>query len=288
MATPAGRYLVITPSQDLNSAAVFLLDHGADLEAEVAAEAEAMEAEEGGEGGGTYTVEERSVAPRGGGGGGEGGGGGGEGGDNFEEHSGRSEVEEGEVSGGVLPMKTVSFRPGAAVGRSFRPRAGHQSAPPQRRNIDALEIIDGVEAFDAAFDEFVSAAPPPPPLPEESGLAAASRAGVSVLLLSNTKASQRAALPISMPPLSLDFCLPGRLLRPVPLAANRNCVVHSADRQGRVLVASRHLETDVMSTAVRPMESCQRPEAGLAAHFSELRQLGANSSGLSAVSGAAP
>ena len=89
----------------------------------------------------------------------------------MEEHSGRSEVEEGDVSGGVLPMKTVSFRPGAAVGRSFRPRAGHQSAPPQRRNIDALEIIDGVEAFDAAFDEFVSAAPPPPPLPEESGLA---------------------------------------------------------------------------------------------------------------------
>ena len=90
-----------------------------------------------------------------------------------------------------------------------------------------------------------------------------------------------------MPPLSLDFCLPGRLLRPVPLAANRNCVVHSADRQGRILLASRHLETDVLSTAVRPIESCQRPEAGLASHFSELRQLGANSSGLSAVSGAA-
>ena len=143
-------------------------------------------------------------------------------------------------------------------------------------------------AFETAFDEFVSAAPPPPPLPEESGLAAASRAGVSVLLLSHTKvrvrvrlrarlllaltqtrtlthtkANQRAELPISMPPLSLDFCLPGRLLRPVPLAANRNCVVHSADpRTGSILLASRHLETDVLSTAVRPIESCQRPEAG--------------------------
>ena len=160
-------------------------------------------------------------------------------------------------------MKTVSFRPGAAVGRSFRPRSGHQSAPPLRRNdmgdmgSGGLRGDDDPSAFDPApFDKFVSAALPPPPLPEESGLAAASRAGVSVLLLSNTKASQRAKLPISMPSLPLDFCLPGRLLRPVPLAANRNCVVHSADRQGRVLLASRHLETDVMSTAVRPMESC--------------------------------
>ena len=44
---------------------------------------------------------------------------------------------------------------------------------------------------------------------------------------------------------------------------------------------------DPDDTAVRAMESCQRPEASLAAHFPELRKLGANSSGLSAVSGSA-
>eukprot|EP00965_Chrysotila_dentata_P158548 5236879-Pleurochrysis_carterae.AAC.1 len=46
-------------------------------------------------------------------------------------------------------------------------------------------------------------------------------------------------------------------------------------------------ETDVLLTLERALGSCRRAEASLTPHFPELRHLGANSSGLSAVSGAA-
>ena len=74
---------------------------------------------------------------------------------------------------------------------------------------------------------------------------------------------------------SLQHLLPA-LLRDASLVYLRLATTHPPlVPQGCVLLASRSLETDVMTTAVRPMESCQRPEASLALHFVELRQLGA-------------
>ena len=52
-------------------------------------------------------------------------------------------------------------------------------------------------------------------------------------------------------------------------------------------LTSRIPETDSLVRSVRPLTHCQRAEASLASQFPELRKLGANSSGLDAVSGAA-
>jgi hypothetical protein len=84
-------------------------------------------------------------------------------------------------------------------------------------------------------------------------------------------------------------CLVGRLVRPVPLTANRNCVICGKLQwdEERVLLYTRHPETDTLQTLRRRVAQCQRAEASLVPFLPELEHLGADSSGLSAVSGAA-
>ena len=85
---------------------------------------------------------------------------------------------------------------------------------------------DGASAAIDAEDEFRSAAPPPPPpLPDESMVDVASREGAAPL--SRRLSRERAADGPPLPPLVAAEVLVGRLLRPTPLAANRNAVVAS-------------------------------------------------------------
>ena len=87
--------------------------------------------------------------------------------------------------------------------------------------------------------------------------------------------------------MSADDCLAGRLFRPVPLPANRNCVVEAAALGAAVKLLARAPETDALVAYHRQLTQCARAESSLAAHFPEVRQLGANSGGLGVISGAA-
>lgn len=100
--------------------------------------------------------------------------------------------------------------------------------------------------------------------------------------------TRRDSKSFSMPPLTPEDCLAGRLLRPTPLAANRNCVLNGFDPEcSEALLAMRVPETDAMTVVARPLSQCQRAEASLLDYFPELRHLGAGSSGLGAIAGAA-
>ena len=69
-------------------------------------------------------------------------------------------------------------------------------------------------------------------------------------------------------PLVPEECPVGRLLRPTPLPANRNCVVSFVNEsESLVQLSLRVPETDVMLRTARSLAHCQRAEASLAAQF---------------------
>ena len=110
----------------------------------------------------------------------------------------------------------------------------------------------------------------------------------TALYLAQSLQAGPAAASHSLPPLVTSECLVGRLLRPTPLPANRNAVVTMLiESEKCVQLTTRVPETDALVRTVRPLQNCQRAEAALSPHFPELARLGANSSGLDAVSGAA-
>ena len=196
-----------------------------------------------------------------------------------EEDVGRGEAAPSRPN---VVLRTVSFRPG---GLSRVP-----TMQGRRGSVNVELLTSGPDETDASQtegqDEFQSAAPPPPPpLPGETLLDAASREGGAPL---SRRLSRANAADEPMPPLRPEEVLVGRLLRPTPLAANRNAVVASmAEGLEMVRLITRAAETDGLEVRDRHLRHCQRAEASLAAIFPELRQLGANSSGLNAVSGAA-
>jgi len=222
---------------DVNAAAILLLEQGFALEAEIAAQGD---------------DQDETFRP-----------------------SFTSEVDDEEEAPTV---RTVSFRPAhdSFVSEPPATRSVERSASRESFSIDGkIEV-----------DEFISAAPPVHPiLPdvEETDSRGMMAEMTAVELL-----QKRDSTKLAMPPLAVEDCLPGRLMRPTPLAANRNCVLNSVDldNTGNIL-SMRVPESDVMHVVLRPMTQCQRAEASLINHFPELRHLGANSSGLGAVSGAA-
>lgn len=197
--------------KDANAAAMWLLEQGSELEAQLAAEAQAE--------------------------------------DNAALAS--NETIDDDDEGGDLAIRTVSFHPVAGgVPLSHAP-----SFPRQMGRSDSTR--DGAAEGKISFDEFISAAPPAPPvLPDEDPLLNAAPAQAAQAALLQRRASQ---LP-GMPPLTVEECLAGRLIRPTPLAANRNCVLASADGEGLAQLCTRQPETDVMHVANRHLTQCQRAE----------------------------
>ena len=250
---------------DANAAAMWLLDQGAQLEAELAAEAEAET--EG-------TLEQAE-----------------------------SILDEEEAD---IQIRTVSFRPVADTAvRAMSPellrtmsRGTSADSISNEHGIDVDEVCALPAAVPASstssacgigsqasgcLSQFISAVPPPAPvLPDEASVVGM----VGGEAAPNLLRQMRTKLP-EMPPLAIEECLAGRLLRPTPLTANRNCVLAAVDADGLSRLSSRAPETDAMQTTSRHLAQCQRAEAALVAHFPELRHLGANSSGLSSVSGTA-
>ena len=271
-------------ANDLNRAANWLLEHGAEVEEEMD-EGDAPE---------EFSEIVTTLRPQAASSSAEGG----------EDEGGVDEEEESESAATEpLALRTVSFRPGGSsafstVGGPAIPSLGgrrggsriNERRTGEERDDDGPggERSGGSKEHDVpAEDEFRSAAPPPPPpLPDESTLDAASREGAAPLSRRLSRANAADGSPL--PPLVMEEVLVGRLLRPTPLAANRNAVVslvvEGADTVGLI---SRLPETDALEKKTRQLRHCQRAEASLAAHFPELKQLGANSSGLDAVSGAA-
>ena len=191
-----------------------------------------------------------------------------------------------------LMLKTVSFRPGAHVPMPAlpKPRRSTDEGGSRQDLLDEPAQRGPLEA-----DEFRSAAPPSqPPLPEESTLDLATRENAAPRLLSRLHSRQQtlvSSADSASSRIKLEECLLGRLLRPTPLLANRNAVLSSApegdEANASLELTTRLAETDVLERKARHLRMCQRAEASLAGHFPELAQLGANSSGLDAVSGAA-
>ena len=184
-----------------------------------------------------------------------------------------------------LRIRTISFRPQAG---NMLHRADSLRAPAQISRRTDSDFATAEVGGDAELEvqEFISAAPaPPPPLPDESRLDTVSREGATPLLMSRQHVGSAAS---KLKDLEPEECLVGKLLRPVPLPHNKNHVVTYLNEAERfVQLSARNPETDAMVRYARALSHCQQAEASLAAMFPELRNLGANSSGLNAVSGSA-